>query len=288
MSGRALSWAYEQRTGSPTRKAVLAALADQANTDGLCWPGQATIAEALELHRATVNEALKVLEADGFITKTRRRRSNGSETSSVYQLHLDRVVQGDTGRVAENDTDSVGENDTAPPTPSRPERHLDPPGTEPPEDLAAKAAKGPKPKKEREPDLHFECLVLELGITDTSTLTKTSRGAINKALSEIKATGATPGDIRTRAREYRRKFPEAPLTAPALAKQWPLLTPARSRYSADNAPPKECPHGILLTGPDEKVGDGRSAACEICDEARAAIATDGDQIGQAGGAALAG
>jgi len=40
MSFQALAWAWEQRTGSAGRKAVLGALAQFADEHGVCYPSQ--------------------------------------------------------------------------------------------------------------------------------------------------------------------------------------------------------------------------------------------------------
>jgi hypothetical protein len=54
MSHRAMTWAVDQRTGSPARKAVLMNLADRADAVWLCWPGQKLIAKDTELGERTV------------------------------------------------------------------------------------------------------------------------------------------------------------------------------------------------------------------------------------------
>jgi hypothetical protein len=89
MSVQAISWAYEQRTGNWTRKAVLVALANRTNHDtGLCCPSLDRVAEETELSRSTVIRAIADLEAAGLIQKTRRARENGSDTTNEYRLSL--------------------------------------------------------------------------------------------------------------------------------------------------------------------------------------------------------
>ena len=61
-------------------------LKDRANREGSCWPGIRTIAEELNLSRATVKRALRDLETGGWIVKTPRRRDNGSRTSNNYKI----------------------------------------------------------------------------------------------------------------------------------------------------------------------------------------------------------
>ena len=73
MSIHALAWALTVETGSPTRKAVLLALADRYNeNESAAWPSVGWIARATELHPSTVRRAiadlldLQLLEATGW------------------------------------------------------------------------------------------------------------------------------------------------------------------------------------------------------------------------------
>ena len=59
MSIQALAWALSTETGSPSRKAVLLALADRYNEDeAAAWPSIGWIARATELHPSTVRRAI--------------------------------------------------------------------------------------------------------------------------------------------------------------------------------------------------------------------------------------
>ena len=64
-----------------------------------------------------------------------------------------------------------------------------------------------------------DSLVDEIGDVSTST----ERGQRNKALKELRAIGATEGDIRSRCHAYRVKWPGISLTATALVKHWSTL-----------------------------------------------------------------
>jgi hypothetical protein len=110
VSMQALNWARKQRTGSPTRKAVLFALADQANADGECWPGQNSIAYDLELGRwqlgqkprepgsreddpgeRTVRKAIQELERAGFLeVEERRWEDTQKRRTNRYRLNMGR------------------------------------------------------------------------------------------------------------------------------------------------------------------------------------------------------
>lgn len=87
MSIWAKEWAYEQVTGSPGRKAVLVALAEFADIDGICRPGQKLVAEMTEMGYSTVRKHLKDLEKDcELIERTERYRKDGGQSSYEYRL----------------------------------------------------------------------------------------------------------------------------------------------------------------------------------------------------------
>lgn len=87
MSIRAITWAMEQKTGSPTTKLVLMKLADNANDEGLCWPAQSTIARHCEIDRSTVNRHIKRLVELGLI-EVEQRTQDGVKLPNVYHLKL--------------------------------------------------------------------------------------------------------------------------------------------------------------------------------------------------------
>ena len=85
MSIRAIAWALQVRTGSPTTKLVLIKLADNANDDGVCWPAMSHIARHTELSRSTVVRHIAALEAAGLVIVTRRAQ-DGVQLPSHYKL----------------------------------------------------------------------------------------------------------------------------------------------------------------------------------------------------------
>ena len=89
MSVRATEWAREQRTGSPTAKAVLAYLAERADDDGECWPSVDLIAAETELGRRTVIRQLSTLESGGWLAVIRSRRGDRYRLAVVPERHQD-------------------------------------------------------------------------------------------------------------------------------------------------------------------------------------------------------
>ena len=89
MSVFAIAWAKAQRTGSPTRKLVLQAIADYADDRGICWPSQRTLARETELSVRSIRRALDDLEDAGFICrKGRSPTPSGTRRTDVIALQM--------------------------------------------------------------------------------------------------------------------------------------------------------------------------------------------------------
>ena len=112
MSVHAQAWAYDQKTGSPTRKAVLLALADRVNRETRrCDPLVETVAEQTELSERTVRRALDDLTEAGFLTRERKRRQDG--TLGGYRYFFPEAAYAPRDRVSEPpDTEAANPEDT--------------------------------------------------------------------------------------------------------------------------------------------------------------------------------
>ncbi len=85
MSWVELGWAVQQKTGSPTRKAVLLVLANHANGGTRrCDPHMQHIAEELELSVRTVERAISDLVEQGMLARSRQRRTDGQWSGYSY------------------------------------------------------------------------------------------------------------------------------------------------------------------------------------------------------------
>ena len=73
-------------TGAKQR--VLLALADTANDDGLCWPGNDHIAAKCGISKRNVQRHKRELQAMGLLTAERRLGPDGRQTSNLYRLTL--------------------------------------------------------------------------------------------------------------------------------------------------------------------------------------------------------
>ena len=88
MSFKALDWARSVKTGSPTLKAVLRAIAEYADVDGIAWPSQERLIADTEFSERAVRNAILSLERDGALTREERRRPDGSRASDRLILNL--------------------------------------------------------------------------------------------------------------------------------------------------------------------------------------------------------
>ena len=84
--------------------------------------------------------------------------------------------------------------------------------------------------RQRKPDPLWDTMLAVCGI-DGSTLTKTGRGQVNAALKELREIGATPADIESKAKAYRKTWPDVSLTPTALVKHWGSLAVKAAQVS---------------------------------------------------------
>lgn len=87
MSHEATNWAYKLDLPM-AQKFVLVALADRADEDHSCYPGQKMLAGMVGASVATIRRALVELEKTGLITRKRRFRDDGYRTSDRYVLNV--------------------------------------------------------------------------------------------------------------------------------------------------------------------------------------------------------
>jgi pyocin large subunit-like protein len=87
MSHSATNWAWQQDIPS-SQKFVLVALADMADSQESCYPGQERIAQMTNVSLDTVQRAITALEKLGLLSRTARRNETGYRTSDRYQLHV--------------------------------------------------------------------------------------------------------------------------------------------------------------------------------------------------------
>lgn len=188
--------------------------------------------------RDAIRGMLRELEAAGYLRRERHRCLDGTFVTDavVYDEPTDQPATGNTSLVPPAETrETAGrtgdwESDAG--------RSGDQKGL-PLEGLEGRTVGASAPPSAEivqiRRDLVWEALVAVCGM-DPASITKTARGQLNRACSELKAVGATPDDIAERAAVYRQVFAGMSLTASALVKHWPqLATAARPKVLSASA-----------------------------------------------------
>lgn len=90
MSIHALAWALAIDTGSPSRKAVLLALADRYNeNEAAAWPSVGWIARVTELHPSTVRRAIADLLDAGLLETSGWAGMRPDRMTKRYRLRME-------------------------------------------------------------------------------------------------------------------------------------------------------------------------------------------------------
>jgi DNA-binding transcriptional ArsR family regulator len=89
VSFAAVEWAWRQRAGDGTAKAVLILLAFHADEAGECWPGRGRMVARLELSRNTIREAVNRLERAGLLQVVPRFDDRGRRQGTLYRLRVE-------------------------------------------------------------------------------------------------------------------------------------------------------------------------------------------------------
>lgn len=254
-------WKWPPPRDGSSIKLVLLHLADMANHEGLCWPTQARIREETGLSHSTVNRNLTWLETRGLIARVAgnsARNTRYTISMNTLEKETGQLSRGETVPPGDSPTttltQSAGDTKTVPPAdylsplvthqpsltvieppitpmgaglPPSPGANGAAPSDPKPTDAAGDIHPAGKPEKKRGgrgPDECFEALV-EIQGSRLNSLTRSERGAINRALGEIRRVmpDVTAATIRQRAETYREKMPRITLTANALASWWGRL-----------------------------------------------------------------
>ena len=88
MSMQAICAAFAMEGLSTTRKFVLIALCNYANTANQCFPSQKTLARDTAMSERTVSTALGELEAEGFISRKHRYTKDGHRRSDMITVNI--------------------------------------------------------------------------------------------------------------------------------------------------------------------------------------------------------
>ena len=96
----------------------------------------------------------------------------------------------------------------------------------------AKSTRKKAPRKPREPDAIWDAVVEVFGFAPVAD---SQRSHIGKFVAFLKEKGARPEDVGARHAAYRKEYPDAANTMPALMNQWDYCSPANIK--GRNKPP---------------------------------------------------
>lgn len=253
MSVKVMSWVWEQDL-STTKKMLLLAIADHADDEGEnAWPSKARLALKCNISESQVRRHLRELEADGWIA-TERQRGGTLATSEDRRPNLYRVLV-ERGRMGAPPTDQRGRmgapsrGRTDAPSRGRMRAPLTISNTS---DTSSSA----QPRATERRDVLFETLC-EVCDINPERLTISARGALNRALKELRLVEADPGSIVAAAIAFRKRYADASLTPAALAKHYPTLDKSQSVTERSNADTREpCDTCVASGWVDADDGDG--------------------------------
>jgi hypothetical protein len=133
MSVEAIKWAFDFDAKNSSEKAILLALANYADGEGRCFPGQESLAKKAACSDRTVRTVLADLEERGVIVREERRRDDGYRTSdNILIVPLSTSPENSSGRKEPHRKISS----------TSPENSSGPTSFEPPVELPAAAARG--------------------------------------------------------------------------------------------------------------------------------------------------
>jgi hypothetical protein len=279
----------DQTVSDPVDKLILLAIANRANDEGRdARPDLAEFARWAGCSERTVQRRILRLAAQGRFTRERKRWENGRLGRWEYTLHQppapntglasgpgasleyergawlqDQVPDPNTslacGQVPAANTSLACGPGATPEyergVSVRPEGTPSGTSTEPASAGTPETTERGKPP--REPDVVFEAVCEVTGI-DSRALTATARGPLNRAVAELRKVGATPDEVRRRARRYRETFSvDIALTPMALAKHWPTLgapvyrEPEEDPWQREQREREEADERLRLEDPEE-------------------------------------
>lgn len=229
------------------------------------------LATEVDEGRDAIRKAMNELEAAGYLT---RHRSQGPRGRWIHEVVIHEIPVRKTAGGTDDGKPGVGDPGVGRPGAGKPGvKDLNTQLEEKP--LAATAAsesvetdeQEQKPAAKEEPraprarDPLWDAFVAE---RLPEPQTKSERGRWNAAIKQLRDIEATPGDVRTRCREYKRRWQGIEITPTAIAANWTTLGIRQegSRYGAPAGPEgPRCTHGYAMAEDD----DGWSSACTTCD-----------------------
>lgn len=162
------------------------------------------LAEKAGVGREQVRTAMGTLIEAGYVRR-RREASDGKPPVLITEVYDTPQNAAEVGKA------EVGKPDHREPRPLSNEELKETKKT------TKAAAPTARPRNEL-----WDALTEECGWTEQ--LTKSQRGRVAAAVKELREVGATPDEVRKRARNYRAKYPNVDITPTAISANWAAIS----------------------------------------------------------------
>lgn len=202
---------------------LYALLRRYADKSGTAWPKVTTLAEQLDKGPRTIQRMLGELEAVGALRIKPHYHDDGRQGANRYIVVSENPSLLAWGGV-EDDTDEDDTGDT------HNQSHKN---------------ESQQGQADNRAALFDAMMVAWLSQTDNSKLTKSERGRINKAITELVRIDATPEQVIERADTYRRRMPSATISPQAIVRNWNAIAPETKRHRHDFTMVDETDEGVL-------------------------------------------
>lgn len=246
MSNAAIKWAYDQPIMPAGAKFILVTLADVANGDGYCYPGQEKLSALTGQSERAVRKHLEDLEAAGLLRRGHRYDRRGKRTSDHFVL-VGFVVE----TAEEADLLLADHAGSKRPTTGRNRTDYRKKSSSLPADSSATIRSEPLEEPSGEPSVSASAHIDELrdALSDAvfarspERLPPSARSALNAAADELATQpDATPAEVRRRVWIAQTTWSDSVMVTPsAIAAQWPALGRTRSPngHRHDREPTRE-------------------------------------------------
>ena len=200
----------------PHLKLVLLAIADSANDEGFCYPGQTKLAAKCSIKPRALRKNLADLETRGLLVVSQR----GQRRTNTYQ-----ILSGTTVPPTENPDwhhSATPWSGTTVPVPQEPSE----------EPSVNTAPNGAKPLTEHQA---MKKAIVDAVGWDPKQIT--SWGPIDKASKQLRDIGVQPDELADRAKVFREKRSWQTLNPSTLVAAWPDLVPPTVRSCPNQCGP---------------------------------------------------
>ena len=199
-------WVIDHEEISDGAFRLYAVLRRYADKGGKAWPSMGTLSDRMHKGERQVRRLMRELEDAGAV-RVHPRYESGQQGSNLYMIVSERTYMTGGG-----DTDDT-------PTP----------GTDVRQNQSQENQSQSSEGDSR--DRLFEAVAeVWIGGYDIDTITRSERGRINTALTELRRIGATPEEVISRGRVWVKKWPDTPASPQALVRNWNALVAREDQH----------------------------------------------------------